>query len=225
MSDEKCGRCGGDLGTHSAHEPLICYICQRELSSKFRMTEYKAVSAEKYAALERQLAAKTADRNTMADAVRDLSHQLTAKDIQIEGLKADWKEISDQNDNCHQPAANYELLLDKLKGVPTNHGDCPVAKKLDAQDAEIARLRLVESTLEKVNDALTPYLAEHAADNISTTTAVPHMLKELARLCRIEAAIKDNNVAKAVLDPMLLTEKPTTAIHCYRDAVLAAAEK
>ena len=39
-----------------------------------------------------------------------------------------------------QPAANYALLLDKLAGVPTNHGDCPVAVQLDAQIKQIADL-------------------------------------------------------------------------------------
>ena len=49
--------------------------------------------------------------------------------------------LREHHDDCHQPAANYELLLDRLKGVPTNHGDCPVAAKLDALEAENERER------------------------------------------------------------------------------------
>jgi len=52
--------------------------------------------------------------------------------------------LSEHHDECHQPAANYQLLLDRLAGVPTNHGDCLVAKKLDelaAAEAVVARLK------------------------------------------------------------------------------------
>ena len=61
--------------------------------------------------------------------------------------------LSEHHDECHQPAANYQLLLDRLAGVPTNHGDCPVAKKLD----ELANPRLLlEDVLE--DDGADDYL-------------------------------------------------------------------
>src|ERR1035437_6260039 len=41
--------------------------------------------------------------------------------------------------DCHQPAANYELLLCKLRGEPTNHGDCPVAAKIDELEGKDKR--------------------------------------------------------------------------------------
>lgn len=49
--------------------------------------------------------------------------------------------LTEHHDDCHQPAANYQLLLDKLSGVPTNRGDCVVAAKLDEQAKEIMGLR------------------------------------------------------------------------------------
>jgi hypothetical protein len=48
--------------------------------------------------------------------------------------------LTEHHDDCHQPAANYQLLLDKLAGEPTNHGDCVVAAKLDEQAQEIERM-------------------------------------------------------------------------------------
>ena len=57
--------------------------------------------------------------------------------------------LSEHHDECHQPAANYQLLLDRLAGVPTNHGDCPVAKRLD----ELAKLRgVLGNVLEGIDD-------------------------------------------------------------------------
>ena len=42
--------------------------------------------------------------------------------------------------DCHQAAGNYELLLCRLRGEPTNHGDCAVAARLDDLEAENERL-------------------------------------------------------------------------------------
>ena len=39
------------------------------------------------------------------------------------------------HDECHEPAARYDLLLDRLAGVATNHGDCPIAAWLDELEA------------------------------------------------------------------------------------------
>jgi len=44
--------------------------------------------------------------------------------------------LQDHHDDCHQPAANYELLLARLDGEPTNHGHCRVAAELDRLQGE-----------------------------------------------------------------------------------------
>jgi hypothetical protein len=47
----------------------------------------------------------------------------------------------------HQLAAYYELLLVRLQGEPTDHGDCPVAKYIDKLEIRIAHLTSTVTTL------------------------------------------------------------------------------
>ena len=60
--------------------------------------------------------------------------------------------LREHHDDCHQPAANYELLLCRLAGEPTNHGNCKVAAELDRLEAENKRLvEIVEKLRNQAN--------------------------------------------------------------------------
>jgi hypothetical protein len=65
----------------------------------------------------------------------------------IQDLQDEIKEHIAAREATHQPAANYELLLARLQGEPTDHGDCPVAAKMDRLEAEIARLTSIVTRL------------------------------------------------------------------------------
>lgn len=65
--------------------------------------------------------------------------ELDAAKKESQTLRDEIEDLIEQNTLCHQPAVNYELLLEKLKGVPTNHGDCPVAAKLDELEGKDKR--------------------------------------------------------------------------------------
>ena len=68
-------------------------------------------------------------------------------------LQAVIKELQEQNAECHQPAANYELLLCKLKGEPTNFGNEPVAKRLDQLQGDVYYLGHKLDTMTQELDA------------------------------------------------------------------------
>ena len=53
----------------------------------------------------------------------------------LQAAQAVIAELQAQNAENHEPAGLYRLLLDRLRGVPTNPGDCPVAARLDALEA------------------------------------------------------------------------------------------
>lgn len=59
----------------------------------------------------------------------------------VKDAREAWAYLRQHHDDCHQPAASYQLLLDRLAGTPTNHGNCPVAAQLDTLEAENERLR------------------------------------------------------------------------------------
>ncbi len=51
-------------------------------------------------------------------------------------LQRAWQIVAVEYDANHQPAANYELLLARLAGEPTNHGNEPVAAYIDRIERE-----------------------------------------------------------------------------------------
>ena len=73
--------------------------------------------------------------------IDDLCDAIDAERTRADVAERAFGEVAEQNDLCHQPAANYELLLARLDGTPTNHGSCRVAAKLDELEAENQRMR------------------------------------------------------------------------------------
>ncbi|HUT57038.1 MAG TPA: hypothetical protein VNA25_04075 [Phycisphaerae bacterium] len=60
-----------------------------------------------------------------------LRRQLAAQQYELIYLR-------EHHDDCHQPAANYELLLSRLDGEPTDHGDCRVAAHIEKLEGQLA---------------------------------------------------------------------------------------
>jgi hypothetical protein len=65
----------------------------------------------------------------------------------IQDLQDALKEEIAAREATHQLAAYYELLLVRLQGEPTDHGDCPVAKYIDKLEIRIAHLTSTVTTL------------------------------------------------------------------------------
>ena len=97
---------------------------------------FKAQGAE----LEERLGKVKRELATVTDENTALHHWCN-------GASAELTYLREHHDECHQPAANYELVLARLAGTPTNHGNCPVAATLDEYEAEIERLRLLEAAV------------------------------------------------------------------------------
>ena len=118
-----------------------------KLDELARLRRYRLPDGEETSSVKAFIADLRGLANPEAGVIESLTKQACAE-------LADLLEyLSEHHDECHQPAANYQLLLDRLAGVPTNHGDCPVAKKLD----ELANLRLpLEDVLE--DDGADDYL-------------------------------------------------------------------
>jgi len=86
-------------------------------------------------------------------------------------------ELQAQNAENHEPAGLYRLLVDRLRGVPTNPGGCPVAARLDALEAIIARLPKTAAVVDaarRLRDARLGSLEEGDAE-----FALFHALAEL----------------------------------------------
>lgn len=75
-----------------------------------------------------ELAAKSAEQVVGA---------LRAKLAEAEGVN---KYLGEHHDATHDPAGQYWLLLDRLSGEPTNHGNCPVAARLSELEAVVSKL-------------------------------------------------------------------------------------
>ena len=65
----------------------------------------------------------------------------------VRAMMEELEYLREHHDECHQPAANYDLLLAMLDGEPTNHGDCRVY-------AEIERLRGIVHKLPRTADGV-----------------------------------------------------------------------
>jgi len=84
--------------------------------------------------------------------------------------------LREHHDECHQPAGNYALLLDRLKGVKTNHGDCLIAAKMDELEAEITLLqrKCKAEWMKQAGDALE---AENERLRLATANAIDEQFK------------------------------------------------
>jgi len=73
-------------------------------------------------------------------------------------LQQAWQFVDEENEQNHQPAANYELLLARLAGQPTNHGDEPVAAYIDKieheRDEAAAAAAAIVARLPKTADGM-----------------------------------------------------------------------
>jgi len=83
-------------------------------------------------------------RWVIAHAREDIPYLLS----EIEKLQKTVQFYGEQVDENHQPATNYQLLIARLDGKPTNHGDCRVAAKLDELQAVVDKL--AKATMELI---------------------------------------------------------------------------
>jgi len=173
------------------------------------------------------------DRSSRLDglsdnSVRKLFREIDRQRDELTQAKADWKEICSQNDECHRPAGQYELLLARIDGEPTNHGDCRVAAELDRlqgerdtyatelTDAEAKCKRLAGELVQAQANcgafwraasffrsmALSGESESDASRLMGLVFRVANpgqaLLDELARLRRLEAALEDDTLADRV---------------------------
>ena len=127
----------------------------------------------------------------------------------ISELRQAWEVVSEQNDENHQPAANYELLLARLAGKPTNHGDEPVAAYIDKiereRDEAVADNAAMTKAIIAVQQLLTQYLVPDGRD-------ADDILGEILGILDREPFITMQNPGRALLARLEAAEAIVAAL-------------
>jgi len=173
-----CPDCGATNQTGKTPEPLAKELPIEQVEKELADAGITGISFKQAGKMFKQIADLTRERDeARAEAAvclrlcREIHNEPIDLAGQAQALLDELQYLREHHDECHQPAANYELLLDRLNGVLTNHGDCRVAAKLDEQEAELARLRRLETAVEDddlADEAAVGHEWDKRADAIGT---------------------------------------------------------